>query len=394
MSERCDVAIIGGGVIGCAIAQALAAQPGFQGSITVLERDPGYTRAASALSVSSIRQQFSEPINIALSLYGIDFLRRARALLAVDGAEPPELGLREGGYLFLAGGADGGAMLAANEALQRRMGADIALLDPAALATRFPWLDTRGISLGALGLSGEGWFDGYGLLQALRRKARSLGVQFRAAEVVGIERSGRRIAGLVLADGGRLECGLAVIAAGPHSGAVAALAGSDLPVEPRKRSVFVFACRTVLPASPLIIDPSGVYVRPEGERFLAGVSPPPDQDPPAVDFDVDHALFEEVVWPALARRVPAFAELKLTGAWAGHYDFNRFDQNGLVGALPGFDNLLCATGFSGHGLQQAPAVGRGMAELIAYGAYRTLDLSPLAPTRLAAGRKLRESNIV
>ena len=283
MTGQCDVAIIGGGVIGSAIACCLAGEPGFQGGITVLERDPAYGQAASALSVSSIRQQFSTPVNIALSLYGIDFLRRAARLLAVEGEPPPALGLQEQGYLFLASAA-GRADLQAGHALQRRLGADIALLDPAALAARFPWLDATGIAAGALGLSGEGWFDGWALLQGFRRKARSLGAHYRRAEVVGIERAGRRVAALALDDGTRLGCGLAVIAAGPQSGAVAALAGIDLPVEPRKRSVFVFACRAALPGFPLLIDPGGVYVRPEGDRFLAGVSPPPERDPPATDF--------------------------------------------------------------------------------------------------------------
>ncbi|MGO8920746.1 MAG: NAD(P)/FAD-dependent oxidoreductase [Stellaceae bacterium] len=393
MTGQCDVAIIGGGVIGSAIACRLAREPGFQGSIAVLERDPSYAQAASALSVSAIRQQFSSPINIALSLYGIAFLREAARHLAVEGEAPPALGLNEAGYLFLADAA-GRPRLEAAHALQQRLGADIALLSPAALAARFPWLDTEGVAAGTLGLSGEGWFDGYALLQAFRRKARAQGVAYRRAEVVGIERAGRRVAALRLADGARLACGLAVIAAGPGSGSVAALAGIELPVEPRKRSVFVFACRAALPGCPLLIDPGGVYVRPEGDRFLAGVSPPPERDPPAGDFALDHALFDEVIWPALARRVPGFAELKLTGGWAGHYDFNRFDQNGLVGPHPALDNLLCATGFSGHGLQQAPAVGRGVAELIAYGAYRSLDLSPLALTRLAENRPLRELAVV
>jgi FAD-dependent oxidoreductase domain-containing protein 1 len=212
--------------------------------------------------------------------------------------------------------------------------------------------------------------------------------------VTGIERYGRRINALRLADGTSLACGIAVNAAGPQAGRVAALAGVSLPVEPRKRCVFVFACRAALPACPLVIDPSGVYFRPEGGRFIAGVSPPPARDPPDPDFAVDEALFDDIIWPALARRVPAFAELRHTSSWAGHYDFNSFDQNGLIGPHPALDNFICACGFSGHGMQQSPAVGRAVAELIAYGAYRTLDLSPLALTRVFANQPLRELNVV
>jgi FAD-dependent oxidoreductase domain-containing protein 1 len=393
VAERVDVAIIGGGVIGSAIACTLAAQPGFSGSIVVLERDPSYRTAASALSVSSIRQQFSAPINIALSLHSIAFLRQAARHLAVEGEPAPDIALKEPGYLFLATAA-GRARLAANHRLQKNLDADIALLSPSELGARFPWLSTDGIAAGCLGLSGEGSFDGYALLQAFARQARRRAVVYRAAEVTGIERYGRRINALRLADGTSLACGIAVNAAGPQAGRVAALAGVSLPVEPRKRCVFVFACRAALPACPLVIDPSGVYFRPEGGRFIAGVSPPPARDPPDPDFAVDEALFDDIIWPALARRVPAFAELRHTSSWAGHYDFNSFDQNGLIGPHPALDNFICACGFSGHGMQQSPAVGRAVAELIAYGAYRTLDLSPLALTRVFANQPLRELNVV
>lgn len=392
MTERYDVAIIGGGVIGSAIAYFLAAEPGFAGSVAVIERDPTYATASSALSVSSIRQQFSTRINILMSLYGIAFLRTAGSHLAIAG-ESPELMLREPGYLFLAS-PDGVATLAANQRLQRQLGADIVLLAPAELAAHFPWLETSGIAAGALGLSGEGWFDGYALLQAFRRKARHLGVTYRTAAVTGIEREARRVTALRLADGGRILCGRAVNAAGPQAGIMAGLAGIALPVEPRKRCVFVFSCREPLPGCPLVIDPSGVYFRPEGARFIAGTSPPPERDTADPDFAVDHALFEEIVWPALARRVPAFAAIRPGSAWAGHYDYNNFDQNGLLGLHPALDNFYFANGFSGHGMQQAPAVGRGIAELIAYGAYRSLDLAPLSVARIVADRPLRELNVV
>lgn len=391
--ERYDVAIIGGGVIGSAIACFLAGEPGFAGSIVVIERDPSYRTAASALSASSIRQQFSTPVNIAMSLYGIAFLREAAAHLGVAGEAPPALGLRDPGYLFLASPA-GHAVLRANHRLQQSLGADIALLAPHELRARFPWLATADIAAGALGLSGEGWFDGYALLQAFKRKARERGVLYRAAEVVAIERQGRCITALRLGDGSRIGCSVAVNAAGPQAGRLAALAGVSLPVEPRKRCVFVFACRGSLPGCPLVIDPSGVYFRPEGDRFIAGVSPPAERDPADPDFTVDDALFDEIIWPILAHRVPAFDALKLTSAWAGHYEMNGFDRNGLVGAHPALDNFICAAGFSGHGMQQAPAVGRGVAELIAHGRYRSLDLSPLDPVRVFQNRPLRELNVV
>ena len=387
MPDRPAVVVIGGGVIGGAIATFLRLGGA---SVTVVERDPTYAAASSSLSASSIRQQFSQPVNIALSQYGIAFLRDAAAHLSVDG-DAPALGLREPGYLYLAG-PSGLDVLRANHAVQRAAGVQVVLLDPAALRGRFPWLCTDGVAAGSLGLDGEGWFDGPALAAAFRRKARALGAAWMHGDAVGLERDGAQVAAVRLADGSRLACGAVVNAAGPHARAVAAMAGVALPVEARKRCVFVFTCPDALPGCPLVIDPSGVWWRPEGDRFIAGWSPPDDAED--TGLDVDHALFDGVIWPALAARVPAFERVRQAGAWAGHYEFNTFDHNALLGPHPGVPNLYFANGFSGHGMQQAPGVGRGVAELILHGAYRTLDLSALSVTRVGAGRPLLERNVI
>jgi len=381
------VVVIGGGVIGGAIATFLRLGGA---SVTVVERDPTYAAASSSLSASSIRQQFSQPVNIALSQYGIGFLRDAAAYLSVDG-DAPALGLREPGYLYLAG-PSGLDVLRANHAVQRAAKVQVALLDPAALRGRFPWLCTDGVAAGSLGLDGEGWFDGPALAAAFRRKARALGAAWVHGEAVGLERDGAQVVAVRLADGSRLACGAVVNAAGPHARAVAAMAGVALPVEARKRCVFVFTCPDALPGCPLVIDPSGVWWRPEGDRFIAGWSPPDDAE--EFGLQVDHALFDDVIWPALAARVPAFERVRQAGAWAGHYEFNTFDHNALLGTHPDVPNLYFANGFSGHGMQQAPGVGRGVAELILHGAYRTLDLSALSVARVGAGRPLLERNVI
>ena len=386
------VAIIGGGAVGSAIASFLLGDPAFAGEVTVSERDPSYARASSALSASSIRQQFSTAINIEIGQFGIEFLRGVGERLAVGG-ERPEIGLVEGGYLFLASAA-GRATLEENHRIQKTLGADVALLDPAGLRARFPWISTEGVVLGSLGLSGEGWFDGYSLLQAYRRKARSLGATYIAAEARGFDRDGARISAVRLADGSTVPCDIAVNAAGPWAREPAAWLGMDLPVRARRRSVFVFTCPTPILDAPLLIDPSGVYFRPEGRGFICGTSPDPARDPDDLPLDPEHELFEEVIWPVLAQRVPAFEALRQTSAWAGYYELNTFDYNGIVGSPPEVPNLIFANGFSGHGLQQSPAVGRGVAELIAHGGYRTLDLSPLAFERIAANRPLLEKNVV
>ena len=382
MPDRFDVVIVGGGAIGSSIAYHLVSAPDFSGSVAVVERDPTYARASSALSASSIRQQFSTPLNIHLSRFGIDFLRRAPELLGVD------LGLREPGYLFLASSA-GEAVLRANHAVQRGEGCAVDLLDPAALAARFPWLSTDGIALASLGTANEGWFDGPALMQAFRRRARDLGAVYFADEVVELAADA-----VTLRSGGRLEAGTVVLAAGAWSGELAATAGIALPVEPRRRSVFVVDVREPPGLTPLTIDPSGVWFRPEGRFYLAGTTPADGNDPAGAPLEVQHAEWDDMVWPALAARVPAFEAAKVVNAWAGYYEYNTFDQNGIVGRHPAMENLVFATGFSGHGMQQSPAVGRAVAELIVQGNYRTIDLSPFGYERISAGRPIRELAVV
>ena len=387
------IVIVGGGVIGSAIASFALADPAFRGRVTVVERDPTYARASSALSASSIRQQFSTAINVEIGRYGIEFMRRIGDALAVGG-EPPDIGLVEPGYLFLASPA-GAGILEKNHALQRAHGVDVALLDPAALSERFPWLSTEGIAAGSLGLSGEGWFDGWSLLQAFRRHARSLGASYVTAEAVGFETAAGRIAALELADGSRIAGDVFVDAAGPWAASVARWAGIDLPVRARRRCVFVFSCATPLPRCPLVVDTTGLWFRPEGDgRFICGISPDEANDPDDAPLEVDHAIFDEVLWPALAARVPAFEAIRQTNAWAGYYEYNTVDRNGIVGPHPEWANFVFASGFSGHGIQQSPAVGRGVAELLVHGGYRTLDLSPLAVERFARDELVVELNVV
>jgi FAD-dependent oxidoreductase domain-containing protein 1 len=231
-------------------------------------------------------------------------------------------------------------------------------------------------------------------MQAFRRKAIERGAKYVADEVVGLSPHA-----VTLKSGAKIEADAIVIAAGPQSGAVAALAGVPLPVEPRRRSVFVFdirvqAGREKLPLLPLTIDPSGVWFRPEGRFYLSGTSPAEGNDPPGAPLEVQHQEWDETVWPALAARVPAFEAAKVVNSWAGHYEYNTFDQNGIVGRHPTIDSLYFATGFSGHGIQQSPAVGRAVAELIVHGDYRTLNLSPFGYERISAGRPVRELNVV
>ncbi len=389
MSGPTRVVVIGGGVMGAATAYFLARDHGLRA--VVLERDPSYRRASSARSASSIRQQFSCPINIRLSQASLEFYRRIDSELRVDA--PVDIGLREPGYLYLAGAA-GAAILHDNERVQRDCGARVALLTPVQLRARFRWLNVDDLALGALGLAGEGWFDGYSVLQAFKRKAHALGARFEAREAQRIAVQAGRVHGVSCGDGAKVDCDAVVIAAGAWSAPLARQLGFDLPVAARKRDVFVFDTPARLDACPLVIDPSGVWFRPEGRGFICGAPPRgADRDDAPLE-DIDHGLFDDVIWPRLARRVPAFEALRVVNAWAGYYEFNTFDRNGLVGRVPGCANAFVACGFSGHGMQQAPAVGRALAELIASGAYQSLDLAPLSPQRLIERRPLLETNVI
>ena len=388
------VAVIGGGAVGSACALFLRRLDATI-DVTVVEPDPTLAKASSARSAASIRQQFSNELNVRLSQFGLQLLREPDAWLAVDG-EPVDLGFVESGYLMLATSGAGAQVLRVSHAVQRAAGAPVVLLDAAATAARLPWLHCDDVALASLGEGGEGWFDGQLFARALARKARALGARWRRARAIGFERQGDLIAAVQLDDGHRLGADAIVLATGAWSQAVGALAGLEVPVVGRRRTVFVFNCPTPLPRTPLVADPSGVWFRSEGSGFIGGWTPgdgDADPDNPPLD-QPDLAQFDERVWPALAHRVPAFEALRRTGAWDGWYEVHPLDHNALVGPHPHCANLLLACGFSGHGLQHAAGVGRGIAEHIVHGAWRTLDLSPLSPQRIVSGTPWIERAII
>ncbi|MGN6306701.1 MAG: NAD(P)/FAD-dependent oxidoreductase [Mesorhizobium sp.] len=389
MGSSYDVVIIGGGVVGSSIAYFLSANADFDGRIAVIERDPYYTASSSSLSTSAIRQQFGTPPNIAMSQFSIDFLRDVPTRLAI-GDELADIGLHEPGYLVLATPERAEAQRAKN-GVQRGMGVEVELMEQAEVARRFPWLNTEDLALASHGLRSEGWFDGPGLLQAFRRKARAQGVEYRAATVTGmIMSSGGRISEIVLDNGERLSAGTVVNAAGPWSGSIARMAGVDLPVVPSKRCVFVFESPAKVENCPFVFDTSGLWLRPEGKLFLCGVPPLRENAPDDFGLDVDYDLFDEFIWPALAHRVPGFEELRMLRAWAGLYEMNTFDHSGIIGRHPEISNLVLATGFSGHGMMHSAATGSGVSDLITYGEYRSIDLSAFRYERIGENRPIEE----
>lgn len=402
MKDSYDVVIVGGAVIGSAVAYFLTAHPDFNGSVLVVERDPTYRFASTSLSSSSIRVQFSNPINVKISQFGSEFIKGFAETMQVQGEPRPDLNFHQGGYLFLANTEDGARTLRENHAVQRACGADVVLWDQEALHRAFPHLRVDDILLASYGQSGEGWFSNTGLMNGFKAKAREQGAHYVTDDVVSIGREGARVTGVTLKSGVTVKAGTIVNASGPLAALTARMAGLDVPVEPRKRTLFVFDCAQTPEGSatvnggrlPLMIDPTGAFCRPEGRFFLSGAAP---VDDPAVDwddFEPRYEEFENLIWPALAERSPAFEAIKVVNLWAGHYDFNTLDHNLIVGRHPEVANFIFANGFSGHGLQQGPAAGRGVAELIVHGAFRSLDLSEVGYERIVEGRPFLEKAVI
>jgi FAD-dependent oxidoreductase domain-containing protein 1 len=385
-----DVVIVGGAIVGAATAHYLKIL-GFAGSVVIIEKDVSYKRSCTALSLGGLRQQFSTPENIALSLFGLSVLRNLKQEFGPDA----DVGFKEQGYLILASD-QGLPILAENHAIQKAHGAQNVLLDAEGLKQRFPYLNTEGVVAGCFGTSGEGWLDPYSLMTLFRKSALARGVDFIADEVTGLERRDDRVSAIRLASGEVIGCGTLVNAAGPAAGALAAMAGLDLPVAPRKRYVFVLDCPQATDAvrkGPLTVDITGVYLRPEGRNFLVGTSPE-EHEEPTVDWEMDHDWFEQRLWEPLATRIPAFEAVKVVGSWVGHYDYNTQDQNGIYGRHPVVSNVVFANGFSGHGIQQGPASGLLTAEQIIHGEYRSIDVSRLGYDRFARGELLFEKNVI
>lgn len=387
-----EVIVIGGAVMGSSCAYWLTRmQPGL--SVTVIEPDPSYAKAATALSVASIRQQFSSAVNVRISRYGIGFIRNFEESLGRP-VGVPSLGLKENGYLFLTGNAAGAEVMREIAAMQRAEGAATEVWTPDQVKARYPWLEVSDLRAASFGPRDEGWFDNMGLLAGFRTAARDQGALYLKDRVTGLSVQGGRVTGVTLTSGGSLGCDAVVVAAGVRASEVCRMAGLDIPVEPRKRTVFVIDAPNARHSdAPLLID-RGFYLRPEDRQWITATVP--DQDGPCDpnDFEPDLQLFEDVIWPDLYARAPGFDAVKVVRHWVGQYDYNRLDQNAILGPHPDMPNLHLMTGFSGHGLQQSPAVGRGVAEHLLTGGWQSLDLSDLSVTRILAGEPLLEKAVV
>lgn len=388
MSENCDVLIIGGGVIGSAIAYFLTREASST-RVSVVERDPSYSSASSSLSASAIRQQFTTPENIALSQYGIQFVRDAGRHLSVDDY-PADIGFCERGYLFLGAQKDIAAFENRAKTLES-CGYDAELLGPAELRSRMPWINTEGVAIASFGPRDEGWFDGPALHQSFRRKARVQGARYLSGDVIGFSKDATgKISAALLADGRSIVAGQFIFSAGAWTGALARSAGIRIPIVPRKRCIFVFDSPEKIANGPFLIDCAGSWFRPEGHLYIGGTTPAFENGPGDFTLDVDYSLFDERIWPELAHRVPGFERLRLLRAWAGLYEYNLFDHCPVIGPIPDIENVIVAAGFSGHGMMHAPATGAAVAEMVLHGKASSVDVSAFNFARIAANRPIPE----
>jgi len=390
MKNECyDVIIVGGGIMGSSTAYNLM-KADEKLKLAVVEMDPSYSHASSSLSMANIRIQFSLKENIQISQYAFEFLDRFEEEMEVHG-EKPDICFRREGNLFL---VDEAGRQTAEKAmdLQKSLGCQIEWWSPEQIRKQYALYNLNGYVGGTFGPE-DGYLDAYSVLMGFKKKARFLGAEFINDEVVDILVDGHSVAGVKLASGETLRAGAVINCAGAWAAEIALTAGVVLPVEPTKRQIFALYT-TVKPKGPLplTILPSGLYFRTEtGDLILLGKSM--DDDPVGFDFDWGRKRFEDILWPELAEFVPAFDTLKVVRGWAGLYAVNTMDENAILGEWPELKGFFLANGFSGHGLQQGPAVGRYLSELI-LGQAPTLDLSIFGPERILENRPLSEGGIV
>jgi glycine/D-amino acid oxidase-like deaminating enzyme len=389
---KCDVAIIGGGIMGSAAAYFLG-RSGKAGEVVVIEPDPSYQFATTPQGAGGVRQQFSVAENIQMSRFSLDFYKGFADEVG-EVPDLPDLGFTSQGYLFVVT-RDGEETLRRNQELQASLGVNAELIDYPEVRRRFPSIERDNIVLGCH-TPDDGWIDSNAGLWGFRRAAEHLGATFVKARVTGMTSDEHGVRSLTLSDGQTVEADFFINTAGPWVADIAKMSGGDLPVVPMCRVQHYWKCAGDVEPLPLVKDESGMFFRPEGEGFVGG-RPSFEIEPGFVD-DIGRGYFanyfEETIWPMMAALVPKFEEIRLESSWAGHYAQNTLDGNMIIGRYsPGHDNIITACGFSGHGIMHAPAVGRALSELALAGRYETLDLSRLEIGRVHRNEPLAEIGI-
>ena len=391
--QKFDIVIIGGAMMGSAAAWFLSHHPQFDGRILVIERDPSYAFCSTSHTHSCLRQQYSSALNIKIAQFAVDMVRRFKHHMNDPAA--PDIALDSFGYMYLAKTEAFADQLRRNQQLQASLGAGTKILSADEIARAYPFYHLDDIILGSHNPHDEGYFDGAAIFDWWRRAAMQKGVTYRHDTVVGLDHDAQRVKAVRLASGDIVAPGLVINAAGPRAAEVAAMAGFALPVEPRRRFSFMFSAQTPLEQElPLTIDPAGVHFLRHGAYYLAGCAPDLDVAVAPDNFEMDLTIWQDKVWPALAHRVPAFEAVRVEREWVGHYAYNILDANAVIGPHPDMPNFYFMNGFSGHGLQQSPAMGRGIAEHIISGAYQTLDLGAFGFQRVLAQKPFLETAVI
>lgn len=399
MTERADVVIVGGGVIGSSIAlhvrERLPAA-----TVAVVERDPTYARASSRLATGGIRQQYGSPLNVMLARQSVAFYKTFDERLRAGG-HPVRAWFRQRGYLFLAD-AESADVLDRRIDTLHRCGARVERWSAAQVRAHVPGLQCDDIVLGAFGPE-DGYLDPREVLRGMRLLAEDAGARFIHGAVTGVERAGGRVGGVILtaADGRevRIATRTLVNAAGAYAAAVGDLAGVTLPVRPVRQHLFRLALDAPLPSRiPMIFDPDGTHWRlddpivPDGnERLVIGRSL--DSEPAGENFECDERRLHGEMLPTLARRYAAARVRSVAESWAGLYEMTP-DHNALLGEHPALPGFIVAAGFSGHGLMMAPATGHVVASVIATGTCTTCDATPLSPDRFDRGQLFHDGALI
>ena len=394
-SDSYDVVIIGGATMGACTAWFLASNPDFKGKVLVIEKDMSFEKSQSAASNNCMRQQFANPINVRIGLFAADFINNFRNNLGGD-PEVPQLSVRNFGYLYLSDNPTLTEVLQRDQEVQVGAGAGTRMVGAQEIAKTYPFFQLDDIEAGSLNTENEGYYNAPLMVEWLIKKSIERGVEYIENEVSSIERDGDVITGVTLASGEKIASGAVVNASGTRAGKVAKLAGLELDIQPRRRYTYIFRADEPLSKPlPLTIDPTGVHFRSYGDDYLVGCPPMGEDTTVDVDdFSAEEGIWEKKIHPIISNRIPQFKNVEIVDHWMGHYDFNPFDCNVVIGPHTTVRNFHFTNGSSGHGSQQGPAVGRGIAELIIYGEFRSMDLSAFSYDRFASGERVIERAVI
>lgn len=385
MRRSADVVIIGAGVAGVSVAFHLCALG--QTDVLLLEKEVAAGQGSTAKANGGIRAQWSTPVNIRLSLYSIAAFERFSEETGGD------CGLLQAGYLFMTATPEGERRLRVNFELQQRLGVPNRWLSPGEIAALAPYVRADDLRAGTFSPE-DGFLDPHGTTLGYLRAARARGAELLAStEALEVLRDENGVAG-VRTSSGVIHTRKVVNAAGPFAGVVARRAGTGIPLEPYKR---MLACSEEIgvapPVIPMTVDlDTGLLIRREGKAILFAYSDPTDA--PTFDTRFEPG-FVEIVSEKASRRFPFLDDARIHPGrcWAGLYPETP-DHHAILGESPDLPGFFHATGFGGHGLMHAPATGRALAEIVAFGECRFMDIRPLRPQRFAEGDLIVETAVL